>query len=244
MKKFFDGRDALGQHIIIDHAEKAKDRPLEIVGVVGNTRHDSLAIELDSRVLHSLRTGSRSPDVSGVANFERKVDGLENSARGAIHEIDRDIYVPLIETAGGTDRDYSGPAPFQYDAARCLRRSRNDPRRDRNLRRHRLHRNATHERVRHSDGARCAAKRHAANDFALDVVAIGLAVGLLAALALTRLMASLLYGVSAHDFSIYALGTVCPQRRRAGRKLSTSPARHECRSNGSPALRMKSPIKS
>jgi putative ABC transport system permease protein len=38
-----------------------------------------------------------------------------------------------------------------------------------------------------------------------SVVAIGLAIGLFAALALTRLMASLLYGVSAHDFSIYAL---------------------------------------
>src|SRR5205823_4526784 len=39
----------------------------------------------------------------------------------------------------------------------------------------------------------------------LSVVAIGLVIGLFAALALTRLMASLLYGVSAHDFSIYAL---------------------------------------
>ena len=44
-----------------------------------------------------------------------------------------------------------------------------------------------------------------ANSAIFSVVAIGLAIGLFAALALTRLMASLLYGVSAHDFSIYAL---------------------------------------
>jgi putative ABC transport system permease protein len=37
------------------------------------------------------------------------------------------------------------------------------------------------------------------------IVVVGLAAGLIGALAVTRLMSSLLYGVSAHDLSIYAL---------------------------------------
>jgi putative ABC transport system permease protein len=40
------------------------------------------------------------------------------------------------------------------------------------------------------------------------VIGIGLLVGLLGALAVTRLMSSLLYGVSANDLSIYAVVTV------------------------------------
>ena len=39
----------------------------------------------------------------------------------------------------------------------------------------------------------------------LTIVGIGLGVGLIGALVTTRLMRTLLYGVSAHDFSIYAL---------------------------------------
>jgi putative ABC transport system permease protein len=38
-----------------------------------------------------------------------------------------------------------------------------------------------------------------------NLVGIGLLAGLLSALALTRLMTSLLYGVTAHDLSIYAI---------------------------------------
>ena len=40
------------------------------------------------------------------------------------------------------------------------------------------------------------------------VIGIGLLAGLFSALAITRLMSSLLYGVSAHDISIYAIVTI------------------------------------
>jgi putative ABC transport system permease protein len=40
------------------------------------------------------------------------------------------------------------------------------------------------------------------------VIGIGLLTGIFGALAVTRLMSSLLYGVSANDFSIYAIVTI------------------------------------
>ena len=41
-----------------------------------------------------------------------------------------------------------------------------------------------------------------------SVIGLGLLAGVLGALAVTRLMSSLLYGVNAHDLSIYAIVTV------------------------------------
>ena len=207
VKKFFDGRDALGQHIIIDHAEKAKDRPLEIVGVVGNTRHDSLAIEPipefyipfaqdpDRRMYLVLRTSSE------------KLTGLENSARGAIHEIDRDIYVPhlkpleeligitlaqprfnmmLLGVFAGVAMTLAAIGIYGVIAYTVTQRTKEFG-------------------IRMALGAQRSDMLQMILRQSFSVVAIGLAIGLLAALALTRLMASLLYGVSAHDFSIYAL---------------------------------------
>jgi putative ABC transport system permease protein len=41
-----------------------------------------------------------------------------------------------------------------------------------------------------------------------SIIAIGLAAGLFGALVLTRLMSSLLYGVSANDLTTYAVATI------------------------------------
>src|SRR5256884_664078 len=206
VKKFFEGRDALGQHIIVDHAEKAKDRPLEIVGVVGNTRHESLAIDPipefyipfaqdpDRRMYLVLRTSSE------------KLTGLENSARGAIHEIDRDIYVPhlkpleeligitlaqprfnmmLLGVFAGVAMTLAAIGIYGVIAYTVTQRTKEFG-------------------IRMALGAQRSDMLQMILRQSFSVVTIGLAIRLLAALALTRLMASLLYGVSAHDFSIYA----------------------------------------
>lgn len=207
VKKFFDGRNALGQHIIVDHAEKTKDRPLEIIGVVGNTRHESLAIEPipefyipfaqdpDRRMYLVLRTPSE------------KLAGLENSARGAIQEIDRDIYVPHLEPLekligntlaqprfnmmllgafAGVAMTLAAIGIYGVIAYTVTQRTKEFG-------------------IRMALGAQRSDMLQMILRQSFSVVAIGLAVGLFAALALTRLMSSLLYGVSAHDFSIYAL---------------------------------------
>ena len=94
VRKFFNGGNALGEHILLDVSEKEKATALEIVGVVGNTRHESLAIEPipefyipfeqdpDRRMHIVLRTALD------------KLSGLETAARNAIHEVDGDIYFP------------------------------------------------------------------------------------------------------------------------------------------------------
>jgi len=202
------GRDALGQHLIVDHAEKAKDRPLEIVGVVGNTRHESLAIEpIPEFYIPFAQDPDRRMYLLVLRTSSEKLTGLENSARGAIHEIDRDIYVPHLKSLEELIGINSAQPRFNMMLLGCLRRSRNDTRRDRNLRRDAYNRNATHERVRHRNGpvrneATCC------NDFASKFQVLLESVWPLASrrARLDRLMASLLYGGSAHDvFHLRAL---------------------------------------
>ena len=68
-----------------------------------------------------------------------------------------------------------------------------------------------------------------------SLVGIGLFAGLLSALALTRLMTSLLYGVTAHDLSIYAI--VMTVLSSAALLASYFPARRAMRVDPIVALR-------
>jgi putative ABC transport system permease protein len=207
VKKFFDGRNALGQHIIVDHAEKAKDRPLEIIGVVGNTRHESLAIEPipefyipfaqdpDRRMYLVLRTSSE------------KLAGLENSARDAIQEIDRDIYVPhlaalekligntlaqprfnmmLLAVFAAVAMVLAAIGIYGVIAYSVTQRTREIG-------------------IRMALGAQKTQMLGMVLRQSMLLVALGIAIGFLVALAATRVMATLLYGVGANDISIYAV---------------------------------------
>src|SRR5438270_953056 len=94
VRKFFNGGYAVGEHIPVAASEKENATAPDIIGVVGNTRHESLAIEPipefyipfeqdpDRRMHIVLRTALD------------KLSGLETAARNAIHEVDGDIYFP------------------------------------------------------------------------------------------------------------------------------------------------------
>jgi putative ABC transport system permease protein len=136
-----------------------------------------------------------------------KLTGLENSARGAIHEIDRDVYVPhlapleeligitlaqprfnmmLLGVFAGVAMTLATIGIYGVIAYTVTQRTKEFG-------------------IRMALGAQRSDMLQMILRQSFSVVAIGLAIGLLAALAFTRLMSSLLYGVSAHDFSIYAL---------------------------------------
>ncbi|PYI77647.1 MAG: hypothetical protein DMF04_05815, partial [Verrucomicrobia bacterium] len=208
VRTFFPGESAIGKHILLDHgAKKEKPLPIEIVGVVGSTRHESLAIapipefyipfaqDPDRRMDLVLRTS-----VAGLS-------GLQNAVRNVIHEIDPDIYVPKLQPVEHLITGTLSQPRFNMIVLGCFAGvamilaaigiygviAYSVAQRTKEIG------------IRMALGAQRTDMLQMVLRQSFSVVAIGLAIGLFAALALTRLMASLLYGVSAHDFSIYAL---------------------------------------
>ena len=210
VRKFFNGGNAIGEHILLDASEKEKPTALEIVGVVGNTRHESLAIEPipefyvpfeqdpDRRMHIVLRTSLG------------KLSGLETAMRNAIHEVDSDIYFPgltpmpqLIGTTLAQPRFnmmllgcFAGVAMvlaaigiYGVIAYTVAQRTKEIG-------------------IRMALGAQKIDMLTMILRQSFTVIGIGLLVGLFGALAVTRLMSSLLYGVSANDLSIYAVVTI------------------------------------
>ena len=97
---------------------------------------------------------------------------------------------------------------LSHNVARIVCSARDDPRRDGNLRCHVLFSCATNTRDRSANGARRATTRRVeAGGAAGNVLAlIGVIVGLAGAFALTRVMSSLLFGVTAKDPITFVCG--------------------------------------
>lgn len=206
VKKFFDGRNAIGEHILIDRAAAEKSQPLEIVGVVASSRHESLAIdpipefyvpfgqEPDRRMNLVLRTSSEM------------LAGLQSAVARTAHEIDRDVYVPelkpLVKMISGTLAQprfnmillgvFAGVAMmlaaigiYGVIAYSVAQRTREIG-------------------IRMALGAQKRDMLRLILGQGVAIIALGLAIGLVGSFGVTRLMASLLYGIGATDLSVYA----------------------------------------
>jgi predicted permease len=212
VRKFFNGGNAIGEHVLLDRDSSTepnhqKQVPLEIVGVVGNTRHESLAIEpIPEFYVPFQQDPDRRMHIVLRTSFE-KASGLETAVRNAVHEIDSDVYFPgltplpqligttlaqprfnmmLLACFAGVAMTLAAIGIYGVIGYSVAQRTKEIG-------------------IRIALGAQRSDMLQMILRQSFSIVAIGLAIGLLAALALTRLMASLLYGVSAHDFSIYAL---------------------------------------
>ncbi len=209
-QRYFPNGDAIGHQLILTHGEKNEPQPpKEIVGVVGGSRHESLAIQpLPEFYVPVSQEPERRMNV--VIRTQSGAAALQSALRNIVHELDRDLYVPNLEPLekhiGATLAQprfnmmllgcFAGVAlllaaigiygVIAYSVAQRTKEIG----------------------IRMALGAQKIDMLTMILRQSFAVIGIGLLAGLLGGLAVTRLMSSLLYGVSPSDLSIYAIVTV------------------------------------
>ncbi len=206
VKKFLGGGNAIGQRVVVDQGDN-KTTTREIVGVVASSRHESLSVApIPEFYVAAAQDPSRRMGIV-LRTSTAEIHGLENAIRGVVHEFDKDLFVPKLDTleerVGITLAQprfnmmllgaFSGVAMvlaaigiYGVIAYSVAQRTREIG-------------------IRMALGAQKIDMLRLILRQSLVVVGIGVAVGLVGSLLTTRLMTSLLFGVSANDFTTYAI---------------------------------------
>jgi putative ABC transport system permease protein len=200
---------ALGRQVLIDR-DDPKPPPCEVIGVVGDSRHDSLARETGPEfyVPHTQEIERRMDIVLRTAT--PKIGGLDAAVGNAVKELDKDVYVPKLQ-------------PLEE----LLGRSLAQPRFNMILLgvfaavamvlaaigiygviAYGVAQRTKEIGIRMALGAQRSDLLNLVLKQGLVLVAAGIAIGFVASLGATRLLRTLLYGVAANDFSIYAIVVV------------------------------------
>ena len=222
-QKHFPNENPLGQHLLLDSSKPAKS--VEIAGVVASSRHDSLAQAPEPEYYIPLAQNPSRASYLVLRTRSERLAGLETALRTAIHEIDSDIFVPPLvpyeKLIGGTLSrpkfnmmllgSFAGVAMilaaigiYGVIAYGVTQRTREIG-------------------IRMALGAQRFDVLKMILFQSMAIVGIGLVIGLVGAFALTRWMASLLYGVGAHDLLVH--GFVLILLAGAGLVASYIPAR-------------------
>ena len=205
-QKHFAGKKPIGQQVMVDQPEN-KFLTYEVVGVVANTRHDSLAQPQGPEMyVPFAQDPGRSLDIVLRVSSTNLV-GLNADVKRAIHEIDKDIYVPVLDPMTRfVDTHLAQPkfnmlllavfaavamvlaaiGIYGVIAYSVTQRTREIG-------------------IRMALGARRTQMLGMVLRQSMTLVVIGLVIGFIVALAATRIMATLLYGVGANDIWIYAV---------------------------------------
>ncbi|MFL6520470.1 MAG: ABC transporter permease [Chthoniobacterales bacterium] len=205
-QKHFAGKNPIGQQVMVDQPENKFDTR-EVIGVVANTRHDSLAQPQGPEMyVPFAQDPGRGLDIVLRVSSTNLV-GLNSDVKRAIHEIDKDIYVPVLAPMTRfVDTHLAQPkfnmmllavfaavamvlaaiGIYGVIAYSVTQRTREIG-------------------IRMALGARRTQMLGMVLRQSMTLVVIGLLIGFVVALAATRVMTTLLYGVGANDISIYAL---------------------------------------
>ena len=204
-KKFFKGENPVGQRIQVQQIVYGKPNlgpeiPWEIVGVIADEKLNGLDDDRSS-AMYVPYSQSPSQYVSLIVKGETNPETMQQAIIHAVQQIDRDEPLPDIETLERIKTESVGPTRLRtglmavfagvamllaaigiygvisYSVAQ-----------------------RTHEMgLRSALGATTGAILRLVIGGGMTLVAVGLAIGLVGALALTRTMKSLLFGVSAGD---------------------------------------------
>jgi putative ABC transport system permease protein len=205
VKKFFPNHNAIGQNIIVGASPDNPKPAREIVGVVGTSRHDTLTAEGDPELyIPYAQEPNRYMDIVLRTSLTNDTN-LDSMIRRAVHEVDPQNYVPkptplrdllsqtlaqprfnmaLLGVFAGVAVILAAVGIYGVIAYSVSQRTKEIG-------------------IRMALGAQRADMLNMILRQSLWMVSIGIAVGLAGALAATRLMAALLFGVGAGDISTY-----------------------------------------
>jgi putative ABC transport system permease protein len=205
-RRYLPNENPIGQHILLDIGDNKADS-LEIIGVVADAKQTQLAAPVIPEMYqpHAQSPNRRMWLVLRTA--QASLAGLDASVRRVVHEMDEEVYVSnlqpmesligkvlaqprfnmlLLAVFAGVAMVLAAIGIYGVIAYSVTQRTREIG-------------------IRMALGAQRGDMLRMILGQSLTLVAIGLMIGLIASLAGTRLLSSLLYGVGATDLATYAL---------------------------------------
>jgi putative ABC transport system permease protein len=207
-RKFLPNENPIGRQVIIDR-EKPNPPASEIVGVVGDSRHDTLREPPDPEFYEAFPQAPERRVNIVLRTAAANLTGLDTAFARAVHELDGDVFVPklrpmtallseslaaprfnmiLLGVFAGVALVLAAIGIYGVIAYSVAQRTKEIG-------------------IRMALGAQRTDMLRMILRQSLGLVVVGLVIGLATAFAVTRLLASLLYGVGANDVSIY-LGVI------------------------------------
>jgi putative ABC transport system permease protein len=207
VRRHLPAGSAVGQRILLDQGEGDPPVELEIVGVVTDTKQGDLGAEVAPEFYQPFAQNPGRQLALTLRTANANLAGLESAVRKVLHEEDSQVFVPnlqpmatlvtkvlaqprfnmiLLATFAGVALLLAAIGIYGVIAYSVAQRTREIG-------------------IRMALGAQRRDMLAMILRQSLSVVAIGLAVGLVAAFGATRLLASLLYGVGANDLFTYIM---------------------------------------
>jgi len=208
-KKFLNGASAVGQRVVFE-GDDGKPNPCEVVGVVGDAHHDELRAPVEPEMYVPFEQDPSRRMFLMFRLQNARLTGVEHMVREVAHQLDSEIYVPELKPMEDLLAEHIAQPRFNMlllglfaSVAMVLAAigiygviAYTVTQRTKEIG------------IRMALGAQRIDMMTMIMRQSFAIIGIGLLAGILGGLVVTRLMSSLLYGVSPTDLSIYASVTV------------------------------------